>query len=85
MYAYINKKNYNMCYMLWNGVVFLFLFIYLFILFILFYFILFVSLCELNIWSGSGCFIVEAFKVEVFLYSAIYVGYVAGQEHFMYV
>ena len=43
LYAYINKENYNMCYMLWNGFVFLFLFIYLFILFILFYFFHYVN------------------------------------------
>ena len=45
----------------------------------------FFSLCELNIWSGSGCFVVEAFELEVFLYLVIYFGYVAGQEYFMYV
>ena len=31
----------------------------------------FFSLCELNIWNGSGCFVVGAFKFEVFLYLVI--------------
>ena len=61
-----------MCYMLWNGVFF-------------FFFFFFCSLCELNILRGSGCFVDEAFELEIFLYLIIYFGYVAGQEYFMYV
>ena len=59
-------------YILWNGVAFSFF--------------SFFSLCELNIWSGSSCFVVEAFELEVVVfYLVIYFGYVAGQEYCMYV
>ena len=46
-------------------------------------FLFLVSLCELNILSGSGCFVVEAFELDGFLYLVIYFCYVAGQEYFM--
>ena len=55
---------------------FFFVFVFFFFFFFFFFCCCCFSVCELNISSGSGCFVVEAFELEVFLYLVIYFGYV---------